>query len=154
MSSAKSIKSYLSKLIINRYNIYYIDKENDDVKPITSIDKINHWGTQNKLFYEKEGKIVLNKKKLHFLQKQNNIRVKIYKTSTTAYESPVDNILDENISFEYKMDILVNGQIVYSKAIESSGFKTDDISEIKSGMFETFNFTAEKCVFVILYLLS
>ncbi len=154
MSSANSIKSYLSKLIINRYNIYYIDKENDDVKPITSIDKINQWGTQNKLFYEKEGKIVLNKKKLYSLQKQNNIRVKIYKTANSAYASPVDNILDETVSFEYKMDILVNGQIVYSKAIESSGFKTNDIDEIKSGMFETFNLISNKCVFVILYLLS
>jgi hypothetical protein len=152
--SAKSIKLYLSKLIINRYNIYYIDKENDNVKPLTSIDKINQWGTQNKLFYEKEGKIILNKKKLYALQKQNNIRVKIYKTSNTAYMSPVDNILDETISFEYKMDILVNGQIVYSMEIESSSFKTNNINDIKSSMFDTFNFISNKCVFVILYLLS
>jgi len=154
VKSIKSIKSYLSKLIINRYNIYYIDKENDDVKPLTSIDQINQWGTQNKLFYEKGGKIILNKKKLYALQKQNNIRVKIYKTSNTAYMSPVDNILDETISFEYNMDILVDGKIVYSMEIESSGFNTNNINDIKSGMFDTFNFISNKCVFVILYLLS
>ncbi len=151
--SVKSIKSYLNKLIINRYNIYYIDEQND-VKSITSIDNVKKWGEQNKMFYEKNGGIVLNKKKLNFLQKQNNIRVKIYKTSTESYSSPIDNILDENISFEYKMDILFNGKCVYSMEIDSSAFKTNNINDIKSGMFDTFNSISEKCVFVILYLLS
>jgi hypothetical protein len=151
--SVKSIKSYLNKLIINRYNVYYIDEQND-VKSITSIDNVKKWGKQNKMFYEKNGGIVLNKKKLNFLQKQNNIRVKIYKTSTESYSSPIDNILDENISFEYKMDILFNGKCVYSMEIESSAFQTNNIDDIKSGMFDTFNSISEKCVFVILYLLS
>jgi hypothetical protein len=91
---------------------------------------------------------------LYSLQKQNNIRVKIYKTENTSYVSPIDNILNDNISFEYKMDILLNNKIVYSMAIDSSAFQTNDIKDIKSGMFETFNFISDKCVFLILYLLS
>ena len=149
----QTIKWYLRKLLINRHNIYYIDGHND-VKPITNIDKVNEWGVQNKLFYEKEGEIIFNKKNLYSLQKQNNIRVKIYKTANTSYVSPINNILNDNISFEYKMDIYLNKEIVYSMEIDSSAFQTNDIKDIKSGMFETFNFISDKCVFLILYLLS
>lgn len=150
--SVKQIKSYLSNLVINQYNIYYVD--NKEPKPISHIPKIKNWGAQNKLFFEKNGEMVLNKKKLHILQKQNNIRIKIYKTNSTTYVSPVDAILDENNSFEYKMDILVGGKVVYSMAIDSSSFDTNDLSEIKSGMFTTFSFISDKCTLVILYLLS
>lgn len=151
--SIYKIKSYLSSLIINEYNIYYI--KNDNPMPLTSIPEIKNWGTVNKLFFEMNGAIILNKKKLHVLQKENNnIRIKIYKTGNTTYVSPVDAILGEQNSFEYKMDILVDGKIVYSMQINSCNYPTDDLKEIKSDMFKLFNNISDKCTFVILYLLS
>ena len=146
------IKSYLSNLMINEYNIYYI--ENNDPKPITNIPEIKNWGTVNKLFFEKNGAIILNKNKLHFLQKKNNINIKIYKTGATPYVSPVDAILDKDNSFEYKMDILVGEKNVYSMEINSGNYSPDDLKEIKSDMFKLFNNISDKCTFVILYLLS
>jgi hypothetical protein len=149
--SYTQIKTYLSKLIINQFNIYYIDDKKP--KQITNIPEIKNWGTINQLFVEKDGAIIFNKN-LHILQKENNIHIKIYQTGSTTYASPIDNILDENNSFEYRMDILVDKNVVYSMRIDSSSFYTNDLKEIKSEMFKTFSYISDKCTFVILYLLS
>ena len=153
--SYTEIETYLSKLIIDEYGIYYINNDEDDEpKSFTDIQEIKKWGTVNKLFFENDDDIVFNKKKLHFLQKKNNIHIKIYNTGSTTYVSPVDMILDGNNSFEYNMDILVDGNIVYSMNIDSSSFDTNDLKEIKSEMFKTFDYISDKYSFVILYLLS
>jgi hypothetical protein len=150
--SNKHIKSYLASLLINQHNIYYV--ENNEPKQITNIPEIKNWGTVNKMFFTKDGAIILNKKKIHFLQKKKNINIRIYKTNTTTYVSPTDVIFGENNSFEYKMDILVENKVVYSMSIDSSSFQTNDFDDIKCEMFKTFNFISEKCTFIILYLLS
>ena len=152
IKSVEQIKSYLETLIINEFNIYYID--NDEPVSIANIPKIKSWGKRNKLFYEKDGEIVLNKKKLHFLQKQNNIHIKIDKTGNTSYSSQVDCILDKNVSFEYNMDILINDKVVYSMEIDSSSYQTNDLNNVRSNMFNIFNFMSDKCTLIILYLLS
>ena len=146
------IKTFLENIIVNQYNIFYFNENN--LEPITNIPKLKEWGTVNKLYYEKDGSIFFNTNKLNVLQKKYNIQINIYKTDVTTYVSPVDIILDNIQTFEYKMDIVYNNQIVISKTIDSSIYQMTNENEIKSDMFKTFNLFAEKYVFMILFMIS
>ncbi len=150
-SSPEQIKAYLATLTVNQYNIYYTD--NYKLKPITNNPQIKSWGIDNNLFHDKNGAIILNKKNLDILQKQKNIQINIYKTDNASYVSPIDVIIDNNFTFEYNMDILVNNKVVYSMSIDSSDFDITDVDQIESDMIEIFNSNSEKYIFVILYLI-
>jgi hypothetical protein len=83
-----------------------------------------------------------------------DLTVKIFKTNVCEYSTPIDNGLDNNNQFGYKMIIICNKKIVYSLELNACDYASGLDSDIKKNIFQTFNTFSEKYLFLIMFYLS
>lgn len=129
-------------------------KEKGEFYPITDNESIVSWGIENNLISNSNNTIKFNRNKIRQMMKKFDLIVKIFKTNVSEYTSSIDNRLDNNNQFGYKMIIINNKKIVFSLELNACDYDTGSDKDIKKNIFQTFNMFSEKYLFLIMFYLS
>jgi hypothetical protein len=146
------IKNFLRGFSVNTLGICI--KEKGQFYTLTKNENITTWGIENKLISLNNNSFTFNSKKIRQMMKNFDLTIKIFKTNVREYSTPIDNSLDNNNQFGYKMIIISNKKIVFSLELNACDYASGTDADIKKNIFQTFNSFSEKYLFLIMFFLS